>query len=235
MDNLQTNVVRLLDHIKNYIKYQQQLYGNVLYSDYIPTGHKPNEQSHLSAEQQLSQLYEQINLCSKCQLSRSRHKLVFGAGNPHAAIMLIGEAPGQDEDAQGKPFVGAAGQLLTKILAAINLTRDEVFITNIIKCRPPQNRDPLPDEQEACISILQRQIEIIRPKFILLLGRIAAQALLKTTDSIQKLRGRVHSFKDAKVIVTYHPAALLRDQQLKRPTWEDVQLLQKLYQQDKSS
>jgi DNA polymerase len=165
--------------------------------------------------------------CVGCDLGRRRKNFVFGSGNAQALIMVIGEAPGEDEDTQGRPFVGAAGQLLTKMLAAIHLDRDtDVFITNVLKCRPPQNRDPEPGEIETCLPLLRRQIEIIQPKAILLLGRIAAHALLDTDDSIRNLRRRRHDIGNIPAVVTYHPSALLRSASNKRPAWEDLQMFE---------
>lgn len=177
----------------------------------------------------LDEFYTQIQGCQRCRLGASRTHLVFGAGNPHAEVMFIGEAPGQEEDEQGVPFVGPAGQLLTRIIEAIRLKREEVYIANIIKCRPPNNRDPQPDEIEHCEPYLIRQIQIIRPKIICALGRIAGQTLLKTSASLSTLRGKVHRYQGIQVIVTYHPAALLRHAQWKRPTWEDVRFLRREY------
>jgi DNA polymerase len=148
--------------------------------------------------------------------------------------LLIGEAPGANEDAQGKPFVGEAGKLLDKILSAIKLSRSDVFVTNVVKCRPPNNRDPLPEEIGACASILEQQLEILKPKFILILGRIAAQSLLKTAKALRELRGQVVELFNAQVVVTYHPSALLREPALKRSAWEDVQLFQKLCERTES-
>ncbi|NIA30334.1 MAG: uracil-DNA glycosylase [Actinobacteria bacterium] len=182
-----------------------------------------------------AKLNQTIKNCRKCKLAETRYKFVFGEGNPNADIVLIGEAPGADEDRTGKPFVGAAGRLLTKILSAIQLTREEVFICNVLKCRPPQNRNPQEDEIHACEPYLYKQIELIRPQFVLCLGLFAAQTLLKTTRSLGELRGQVHTFRNAKLLVTYHPAALLRFPQYKRPTWEDVQLLRRLYDEWKKS
>ena len=145
--------------------------------------------------------------------------------------MLIGEAPGYEEDKTGNPFVGSAGQLLDKILNAIKFKREDVYIANILKCRPPQNRDPLPDEIKICRSYLKQQILMIRPKIILALGRFAGQTLLNTEASLNQMRGKVHDIKGIKLVVTYHPAALLRHAEWKRPTWEDVQLLRKMYDQ----
>ena len=177
----------------------------------------------------LAQFESEIKNCTKCRLHEGRNKLVFGAGNPNAAVMFIGEGPGRDEDMKGEPFVGRAGQLLDKILAAIKFDRTMVYIGNIVKCRPPGNRDPQGDEMATCMPYLERQIEIIQPKLICCLGRISAQALLQTTTPLGKLRKRFHDFRGTKLMVTYHPAALLRFQQYKRDTWEDVQMLRAEY------
>jgi len=154
---------------------------------------------------------------------------VFGEGNPAASIMLIGEAPGADEDQIGMPFVGRAGQLLDKMLAAINLARNDIYITNILKSRPPKNRDPNPEEVLAHLPVLYQQLSFIEPKFILCLGRVAGQTLLDTDKPLNQLRGQTHSYHGASLLVTYHPAALLRNSSWKRPTWEDLQLLRDLY------
>jgi uracil-DNA glycosylase len=167
--------------------------------------------------------------CSRCKLHRlGRTQIVFGVGNPNADLMFVGEAPGGDEDLQGIPFVGRAGQLLTKIIEAINLTRDSVYIANVIKCRPPQNRNPELDEVETCEPFLFRQIEVIQPKVIVALGKFAAQALLKTLDPISRLRGRVFEYRGAKLVPTFHPAYLLRNPGSKREVWEDMKLVKKL-------
>lgn len=175
----------------------------------------------------LVELYYEVKNCHGCSLGNTRNKMVFGAGNAVAPLMIIGEAPGYEEDRKGKPFVGKAGALLTKMLSAINLDREkDIFITNILKCRPPENRNPNHSEALACAPILQRQINIIAPKAILALGRIAAHELLNLTDSIGKLRAETHNYNKIPVVVTYHPAALLRNEQYKRPAWEDMKKLQ---------
>ena len=148
--------------------------------------------------------------------------MVFGVGNPDADLMFVGEAPGADEDIQGIPFVGRAGQLLTKMIQAIQLERDQVYIANVIKCRPPDNRNPEPDEIDTCQPFLFRQIAAVRPKVIVALGSFAAKTLLKTQDSISRLRGRVYDFQGAKLIPTFHPSYLLRSPQFKREAWEDL-------------
>lgn len=167
--------------------------------------------------------------CQKCPLGSTRTKFVYGVGNPNAGLMFIGEAPGRDEDIQGEPFVGRAGQLLDKILAAAGFKREEVYIANILKCRPPNNRDPQPDEMATCMPYLLEQIQLIRPKIICALGRISAQALLKTTTPIGKLRGQWHEFNGIPFFITYHPAALLRFPAYKRDVWEDIQKLRVRY------
>jgi DNA polymerase len=161
--------------------------------------------------------------CSRCKLHRlGRSQIVFGVGNPAADLMFVGEAPGADEDIQGEPFVGRAGQLLTKIIEAIGMTREEVYIANVIKCRPPNNRNPEPDEVEQCAPFLFRQIDIIKPKVIVALGKFAAQCLLKTNDPITRIRGREYKYRDAILMPTYHPAYLLRTPSAKREVWEDM-------------
>jgi DNA polymerase len=167
--------------------------------------------------------------CQKCVLGATRNKFVFGSGNQNADVMVIGEGPGADEDAQGLPFVGRAGKLLTDILKAINFSRDEVYIANIVKCRPPGNRTPLPQEMDSCLPYLKKQISLIKPKLILCLGLTAAHGLLKKKDSLSNFRGKIFEFENAKVIVTFHPAALLRNPNWKRDCWEDVKKFRKLY------
>ncbi len=169
--------------------------------------------------------------CRLCSLGDGRNKFVYGVGNPKAKLMFIGEAPGAQEDIQGEPFVGAAGQLLDKILAAIQLSRKEVYIANILKCRPPNNRDPLPAEVEKCLPYLHEQMRIIRPKLLCCLGRIAAQALLQTSTPLGKLRHKWHDYHGIPMQVTYHPAALLRFPDYKKDTWEDMKVLKARYDQ----
>lgn len=172
---------------------------------------------------------QQICECVRCPLGHTRTNFVFGSGNPDADIFFVGEAPGQQEDRQGLPFVGAAGELLTKIIGAIQLSRDDVYICNVLKCHPPNNRDPQPDEVASCEPYLQRQIEIVRPRVICCMGRHAAHALLKTEASLSRLRGKLHQYQGIPLIVTYHPAALLRNPGYKRAVWEDVKWVRRLY------
>jgi DNA polymerase len=161
--------------------------------------------------------------CTRCRLAQGRHSVVFGSGDPDAELMFIGEGPGAEEDRQGLPFVGRAGELLTRIIEAIERRREVVYIANIVKCRPPQNRDPQPDEVASCRGYLERQIDLVRPRVIVALGRVAAQALLGVDTPIGKLRGHWYEVRGVPTMVTYHPAALLRNPALKRPTWEDLQ------------
>lgn len=177
----------------------------------------------------LDELNKMICNCQKCDLWKTRSNFVFGTGNPNADLVCVGEAPGAEEDKQGKPFVGRAGQLLTKILKAIDFERDDVFICNILKSRPPDNRNPLPNEIKQCEPYLLKQLELIKPKFILALGTFASQTLLKTKEPLGKLRGRFHLYNGIKMMVTYHPAALLRNPHWKKPAWEDVQMLRAEY------
>jgi len=177
----------------------------------------------------LADFESKICNCKKCDLAKGRNKFVFGSGNPEARVLLIGEGPGADEDKQGLPFVGRAGQLLTDILKAIKFSREEVYIANIVKCRPPGNRTPTAAEIDACFPFLQKQIELIKPSLILLLGATAVLGLLQKKESLSALRGKVYEYGEAKVMVTYHPAALLRNPALKRGCWEDVQAFRKIY------
>ncbi len=174
--------------------------------------------------------------CSRCKLhALGRRQVVFGVGNPDADLMFVGEAPGADEDIQGVPFVGRAGQLLTKIIEAIGLQRDDVYIANVIKCRPPQNRNPEQDEVDTCEPFLFQQIDVIKPTVIVALGTFAARALLRTLDPISRLRGRVFEYRGAKLIPTFHPAYLLRNPSSKREVWEDMKLARSLLQTSRAT
>ncbi|HCD35923.1 uracil-DNA glycosylase [Chlorobium phaeovibrioides] len=177
----------------------------------------------------LEALAKEADKCRKCRLADTRHSVVFGEGNPEAGLMVIGEAPGADEDASGRPFIGRSGQLLTKILQAVEFSRDEVFIANIVKCRPPENRNPLQDEIACCTPWLEKQLEIIRPKVILLLGKVAANTILVNQTALGTMRGKVLEWKGTDCFVTYHPAALLRNPNWKRGCREDVQLMRRHY------
>ncbi len=176
----------------------------------------------------LGALADAVRQCDACPLCRERANAVPGEGNPTARLMLVGEGPGATEDETGRPFVGRAGELLTGILGAIGLTREEVFIANVVKCRPPKNRKPLPDEMAACFPYLHRQITLVKPRVLLALGGTAAEALLDVRGSLGQLRGAVHRYDGIPLIVTYHPAALLRNPQWKKPTWDDVRIARQL-------
>jgi uracil-DNA glycosylase family 4 len=182
-----------------------------------------------NAAEALLAIRDDIGDCTRCKLHLlGRTQVVFGVGNSDADLMFVGEAPGGDEDVQGIPFVGRAGQLLTKIIEAIGLTRDDVYIANIIKCRPPQNRNPEPDEVATCEPFLFRQIDIIKPKIIVALGKYAAQTLLRTERPISRLRGQQFDYRGATLIPTFHPAYLLRNPSSKREVWEDMKLVKRL-------
>jgi DNA polymerase len=182
-----------------------------------------------SPAEALAALRSHLGDCTRCKLhTLGRTQIVWGVGNPHAQLMFVGEAPGGDEDAQGIPFVGRAGQLLTRIIESISLARDDVYIANVIKCRPPQNRNPDPDEVEQCEPFLFGQIDSVKPKVIVALGTFAARALLRTQDPISRLRGRVYDYRGAKLIPTFHPAFLLRSPERKRDVWEDMKKVRDL-------
>jgi uracil-DNA glycosylase family 4 len=179
----------------------------------------------VTVEALFARLAAEVAECRRCRLCEGRNRTVFGDGDPRARLMLIGEGPGAEEDRTGLPFVGRAGELLTKIVQAIELRREQVYIANIVKCRPPGNREPQPDEVAACRGYLEAQIDAIRPGVIVALGRVAAQSLLGNATPIGKMRGQWFTVRDVPTMVTYHPAALLRNPAFKRPTWEDMQLV----------
>lgn len=187
----------------------------------------------MAAAETLDQIKEDIGAaCTRCKLcTLGRSQIVFGVGNPKARLMFVGEAPGEDEDKKGEPFVGRAGQLLTKIIEAIGLTREQVYIANVIKCRPPNNRNPEPDEVTSCEPFLFRQIEVIQPRVIVPLGKFAAQSLLKTMDPITKLRGRQFDYRGRILLPTFHPAYLLRNPSAKREVWEDMKKVRAILQE----
>lgn len=191
----------------------------------------PEEKEEWQKAATLGELEKLICNCTKCRLHKGRNKFVFGTGNPNADVLVIGEGPGAEEDKQGLPFVGRAGQLLTDMLRAIKFEREEVYIGNVVKCRPPENRTPLPDEMETCMPYLKKQCELIQPKLILCLGLTAARGLLKRKESMGELRGKVFDYEGAKVMVTYHSAALLRNPHWKKDCWEDLKKFRKLYEE----
>lgn len=210
-------IQEIITDLKTYLEY---LKGMGIDSLFVP-GEASQEVSP-SNVQTLDEIRGELGDCRRCKLHRTRRTIVFGEGNEKAKLMFIGEGPGYDEDVQGRPFVGKAGQLLTKIIQSIHLQREEVYITNIIKCRPPQNRNPEPDEIQSCHPFLQKQIQSIQPKMICALGTFAAQTLLSTGAKITSLRGRVFELSGIKVLPTYHPAFLLRNPERKREVWEDM-------------
>lgn len=252
---------QLYEDILHFLEYEKEVYGDFTFSDSESTEEDQNielnsteskveEESESYRTDEIEEvekpknLQEKLNECSTLEELRElceqaeelktdleNTNLVFGVGNPKADLMMIGEAPGEEEDKQGEPFVGKAGQLLNKILTAINFDREDVYIANILKHRPPGNRNPNPDERLRSLPYLLRQIDIIDPKIILCLGKVAGTTLLKKEDSLRNLRGQFYSFRGAELTVTYHPAALLRNPQWKRPTWEDVQKVRERYEE----
>ena len=219
--------------VRDYVRYLQRL-GVMELPLVLPTApgtpggsEAPDPAPSSTNAAQLAQLAASVTDCQACRLHESRRQVVFGTGNPAADLVFVGEAPGHDEDVQGEPFVGPAGQLLTRIIQAIGLTRQDVYILNVIKCRPPQNRNPLPDEVAACRPIIEKQLACLRPRVICALGNFAAQALLRTDERISRLRGRFHLMGDILVRPTFHPAYLLRNPQDKRKVWEDMQDIQR--------
>ena len=200
----------------------------VLYGNHIFLGVKSVKNS-LQNTDDLESFNSSICQCQKCPLGSTRTNFVFGVGNPKADIVFVGEAPGEKEDLEGEPFVGRAGKLLDKMLAAIELSRNDVYICNVLKCRPPNNRDPLPGEVDLCEPYLKTQLSLINPKLIVALGRIAACTILRTKESLKNLRNRTFKYEGIDLLVTYHPAALLRNPNFKIPTWEDFQLIRDKY------
>jgi DNA polymerase len=197
--------------------------------DIFLSANSPSADRAELAAHQLRTLAQKYSSCQDCALAAGRDKLVYGAGNPIAKLMVISEGPGREENISGQPFVGAAGKLLSKMLAAIQLERSEIYITNVVKCRPPQNRDPHPEEISACSHILAEQMEIIQPRLLLVLGKVAAESLLKQGLSLGAYRQQDNYFRGIRTFVSYHPAALLRHSAWKKPAWVDLQKLQKEY------
>lgn len=208
--------------LKSYLEYLKGMGIEAL-----PVSEIRSDEDIRSEVTSLEEIRKELGDCKRCKLHRTRRTIVFGEGNPKTKLMFIGEGPGYDEDIQGRPFVGKAGQLLTKIIQSINLPREEVYITNIIKCRPPQNRNPEPDEIQNCHPFLVKQIHAIQPKIICALGAFAAQTLLKTDVKITSLRGRSYDLSGIKVFPTYHPAYLLRNPERKKEVWEDMKQISK--------
>jgi DNA polymerase len=212
--------------LRDYVRYLQRL--GVTELPLPPSLGAPRSAAPVPAVTQLQQLEESVRHCDRCRLHQGRTQVVFGTGNPEADLVFVGEAPGRDEDLQGEPFVGAAGQLLTRIIEAIGLRREQVYLLNVVKCRPPNNRNPRSDEVAACRPILQAQLDCLRPRVICALGTFAAQTLLQTEERISRLRGRFHKLGEINVMPTYHPAYLLRNPQEKRAVWQDMQAVRRL-------
>ena len=221
MDDIEKEFQHVLYSLQYFLLYQQEqgVEGLPITPDQ-PTQNK---------DQLLEKIRTELGDCKRCKLHSYRRNIVFGSGNPEAQLVFVGEGPGGDEDIQGKPFVGRAGQLLTKIIHSINLARQDVYIANIIKCRPPQNRNPEPDEIKACEPFLIKQLDAIKPKIICALGTFAAQTLLETGEKISSLRGRFIPYRNSRLIATFHPAFLLRNPQRKRDVWEDMKMILKEY------
>jgi uracil-DNA glycosylase family 4 len=197
----------------------------------FPAGSPANDEIAVAAagmRETMEEIRAELGECNRCQLGRTRTNLVFGIGNPHARLVFVGEAPGRDEDLQGEPFVGEAGQLLTKIINAMGFQRSEIYICNVLKCRPPNNRNPLPSEIEQCHPFMLRQVKSIGPEVVVALGTFAAQTLLQTKEPISKLRGRFHDYHGIPLMPTFHPAFLLRNAAMKREVWEDMQQVMNL-------
>ena len=208
-----------------FLEQTKELFGSKIYKK-LSMNEMGITRLNLSFPVQLDEFGKSISTCQKCNLGQHRNKFVFGVGDPHADLMLVGEAPGKEEDLKGEPFVGRAGKLLDKILSAIKMSRHKnVYICNVLKCRPPQNRDPLPDEVEKCEPYLLHQIDLIKPKLIVALGRISGTTLFRVDDTLKSMRGRLHDYHGTPLLVTYHPAALLRNSNLKTYAWEDFQFI----------
>ncbi len=221
--SLNLNVLTV-DLVCRYLTQMREMYGDRVYS-----AHSLSADS-LETYESLGGFELAINQCQRCALGGTRTEFVFGVGDPHSDLVFVGEAPGREEDLKGEPFVGRAGKLLDKILAAIHLTRDQVYICNVLKCRPPDNRTPSADEIETCMPYLEQQLSIINPKLIVALGATAAHSLLSVKTSLAQLRSKIWNWNGYDVVVTYHPAALLRNPTYKRPAWEDFQWIQKIMQ-----
>tara|TARA_Y100000590_G_scaffold432407_1_gene548411 strand:+ start:2864 stop:3517 length:654 start_codon:yes stop_codon:yes gene_type:complete len=212
------------NQVVKYLNQYKELYSNDIFIDksILNTEKTMNDKS-------LDSYLKSISNCMECSLGKTRKNIVLGYGNPKADIVFVGEAPGKEEDLQGLPFVGRSGKLLDKMLAAINLSREEIYILNVLKCRPPNNRDPLPSEIEKCEPYLKKQLEIINPKLIVALGRISAMTLLRTKDSLGDMRKKIFQYEGIDFLATYHPAALLRNPNFKKFAWEDFKKIRDNY------
>ena len=215
-------MVSNFDKVKIYLNQNQELYGDNLYL-------LKNLSQKRNDKDLLHKYYLTIKDCLECPLGKTRKNIVLGMGNPNADIVFVGEAPGKEEDLQGLPFVGRSGKLLDKMLFSINLSRDDVYILNVLKCRPPDNRDPSKIEIEKCEPYLKKQLKIIKPKLIVALGRISAMTILRTKDSLTNMRNQIFDYEGIDFLVTYHPAALLRNPNFKKYAWEDFKLIRDKY------
>ena len=214
------------EHLIRFFNQTKDVYGDEIFLNYNDSS---KNNSHSSFSSNITSFENQINKCHKCDLGNSRTNFVFGIGDPDASLMLVGEAPGEKEDIEGEPFVGRAGKLLDKILIAIGRSRNkDVFICNVLKCRPPNNRDPLSTEVKECEPYLKHQINLIKPKLIVALGRIAGKTLLGVDNSLKSMRGEIHNYYDIPLIVTYHPAALLRNPNWKPQVWKDFKWIKSI-------
>ena len=214
------------EHLIRFFNQTKDVYGDEIFLNYNDSS---KNNSHSSFSSSITSFENQINKCHKCDLANSRTNFVFGVGDPDASLMLVGEAPGEKEDIEGEPFVGRAGKLLDKILIAIGRSRNkDVFICNVLKCRPPNNRDPLSTEVKECEPYLKHQINLIKPKLIVALGRIAGKTLLGVDNSLKSMRGEIHNYYDIPLIVTYHPAALLRNPNWKPEAWKDFKWIKSI-------
>jgi DNA polymerase len=227
-DNNREALRELILDLQGFVEYQQEVLGveQIPLCEYTPTEGVEMAQK-VDPENAMRVIQEELADCRRCKLCEGRKNIVFGSGDVRAGLVFVGEGPGRDEDIQGFPFVGRAGQLLTKIIESIGLTRDKVYIANIIKCRPPGNRNPEPDEVACCVPFLMKQLEAIRPAIICALGKFAAQTLTESTEPISRLRGRFHDVAGIKVMPTFHPAYLLRNPQAKKQVWEDMKTIKR--------
>ena len=231
-NNYLENLLQIIVDYKNLV-YGEQRFQLVDRPQTTPDIAPTTVMQSIDANSDIGKVSQQVSICTKCELSRTRTQTVFGYGDPESSLMIIGEAPGFDEDKQGFPFVGKAGQLLDKMLAAIDLKRDDVYICNVLKCRPPDNRNPKPEEIESCAPYLAKQIELIDPKIILTLGNFATKYILGVETGISRLRGKTYNKDGRTILPTYHPSALLQNPQLKRPAWHDLKYLKLLLQKVK--
>lgn len=226
--DLQSELIGVIRALKGQVIHQEDLSVGIDWENKKRTVHGSSKAAGAGKEEELKILHQEISRCQRCPLGKTRKNLVFGVGNPGARIVFVGEAPGADEDEQGLPFVGRAGQLLTDIIVkGMKLQRKDVYICNILKCRPPGNRNPQPDEIKQCEPVLKNQLRIISPEIICALGTFAAKTLLDTDVPISVLRGRFHTYEGIKLMPTYHPAYLLRNPSAKKQVWEDVQMIMK--------